>query len=405
MKTERIPATIKKYLAKRGVFRDVIPADPPARPIASVVVIPAMREAAYVPATLASLAASPAAELEKTLVLVVVNRPVSSSRDVEADNQGTLDWLARDGAATLPDLRWVDATSPGRELPGHGGVGLARRIGCDSALKLLSQNESADLAPLILAHLDADTVAAEDYVTQLHRLPAGRLAFTFSYSHSPAESAAAQAAIDAYELYLTYMVTGLRRAGSPYAFQTVGSAMASTAEMYCLAGGMPVKRQAGEDFYFLQECAKVGNVIDAPKVRVFPSPRISRRVPFGTGPRMAEALEADVAQTAPDPQAFQELETFLRLLDTACVQRPPALTECLPDWVGSVEALNKLDVVWGKLSRQCKTADHLRREFDRWFDGLATIRFIRQRGERDRSPLPVHEAWETLTALKPNHLI
>lgn len=388
--------TIEKYLAKRGMFRDILSSPAPLPSIASVVVIPAMSESAFLPATLVSLAVCPAAELKKTLVMVVVNRSAASPPEVAIDNQATLDWLAGNGVSSLPNLRWIDATSPGHELPENGGVGLARRIGCDSALNLLRESQSADMDPLILAHLDADTLVAKDYLTQLHRLPGGRLAFTFTCEHLPAESAAAQAAIEAYELYLKYMVTGLRRGGSPYAFQTVGSAMASTAEAYCLAGGMPVKRQAGEDFYFLQECAKVGEVIDAPKVRVFPSPRISHRVPFGTGPRMAEALEGDVAETAPDPRAFQELETFLCLIDTACVNRPETLSDCLPDWVGDVDALNKLDAVWGKLSRQCKTADHLRREFNRWFDGLSTIRFVRQRGERVRPPLPVYGAWEQL---------
>lgn len=392
-------SAIETYLKKRGIFRDITPPYPPVNTITSVVVIPAMCEYAYLPKTLTSLAACPAADAEKTLLVVVINRPESSVSEVEADNQATLDWLQKEGTRLLPNLRWIDATSPGNTLPDKGGVGLARRIGCDSVLKLLSQRQERDLNRLVIAHLDADTLVAEDYLTQLNALPAGRLAFTFSYSHLPAESAPAQAAIEGYELYLNYMHTGLRRAGSPYAFQTVGSAMASTAEMYCLAGGMPAKRQAGEDFYFLQECAKVGEVREAPMIRVFPSPRISLRVPFGTGPRLAEALDGGIAQTGPDPQAFQELEVVLRWMNTACEKRPKRVTGCLPDWVADVQALNKLDAVWGKLLRQCKSPEHLRREFNRWFDGLATIRFIRQRGERDRPPVPICDARDMLAKI------
>ena len=51
----------------------------------------------------------------------------------------------------------------------------------------------------------------------------------------------------------------MKFAGYPWAMYTVGSAFAVTAEAYVKRGGMN-RRQAGEDFYFLQNLAHIGTV-------------------------------------------------------------------------------------------------------------------------------------------------
>lgn len=68
---------------------------------------------------------------------------------------------------------------------------------------------------------------------------------------------------------------------------TVGSAFAVTASAYVKQGGMN-RKQGGEDFYFLHKVrphVTFGEVLDT---TVHPSPRPSLRVPFGTGPKIAE---------------------------------------------------------------------------------------------------------------------
>ena len=53
---------------------------------------------------------------------------------------------------------------------------------------------------------------------------------------APVMDAAEEAAIRAYEAYLARYVEALRAAGSPYAFQTVGSALAARASAYAACG-------------------------------------------------------------------------------------------------------------------------------------------------------------------------
>jgi hypothetical protein len=50
------------------------------------------------------------------------------------------------------------------------------------------------------------------------------------------------------------------------------------------------RRQAGEDFYFIQKVAMQGRYGECRTTRVHPSPRPSDRVPFGTGPDIARQI-------------------------------------------------------------------------------------------------------------------
>lgn len=50
------------------------------------------------------------------------------------------------------------------------------------------------------------------------------------------------------------------------------------------------RRRASEDFYFLQALMRGGRLTELGSTRVLPSPRVSQRVPFGTG----RAIEAEL---------------------------------------------------------------------------------------------------------------
>jgi hypothetical protein len=122
----------------------------------------------------------------------------------------------------------VDAASAGRELPAKGGgVGLARKIGFDLALSILAFERSD---PLLIA-LDADTLVMPDYLPSLvsHFQMAAAGGAVIPFCHQGGSSPRHDRAIRRYELFLRSYVLGLSRADSPYAFHTVGSAMACTA--------------------------------------------------------------------------------------------------------------------------------------------------------------------------------
>ncbi len=95
--------------------------------------------------------------------------------------------------------------------------------------------------------------------------------------------------ITLYELHLRYYIQGLRYSGFPYAFHTVGSAIAVKAFQYVKAGGMN-RRQAGEDFYFVQKLVPLGGYFALNSTTVYPSPRESFRVPFGTGAAISRLM-------------------------------------------------------------------------------------------------------------------
>lgn len=111
-----------------------------------------------------------------------------------------------------------------------------------------------------------------------------------------------------YEYRLHYWVTCLQRAGSAYAFATLGSVMQLSLPHYAAVRGFP-KRNGGEDFYLLNKLNKVG-VVQSVHTRspVILSSRRSHRVPFGTGPGVIDAEQYDTGNyLLPNPIAFDYL--------------------------------------------------------------------------------------------------
>ncbi|WP_432822549.1 glycosyltransferase [Trichloromonas sp.] len=355
---------------------------------AAAVVIPALAEGDSLWATLASLAANPADCLARTLVLVVVNQRVDADEADRLANLADLLRLQRDGKNLHPlQLAWVDAATPDLELPAKGGgVGLARRIGFDLALNRLDLNRPS---PFLVA-LDADTLVGPDYLPALfrHFQTASAGGAVLPFAHQDGAGAAGQAAIERYELFLRHYVLGLSLAGSPYAFHSVGSALACRAEAYARAGGMN-KRPAGEDFYFLQQLAKTSGVAQVRGTLVRPSPRPSARTPFGTGRSVARLLAGEEdAVSFYHPDCFRILGRWLQLaagrllLDGEQLIREAAAI--CPDLAGHLREIG-FAAVWARLRRNHPTPEALGKAFHDWFDGLASLRLIHHLGSGPRA--------------------
>jgi hypothetical protein len=84
---------------------------------------------------------------------------------------------------------------------------------------------------------------------------------------------------------------------------------------YVKAGGMN-RRQAGEDFYFIQKLVPAGGYFNLNSTTVYPSARVSERVPFGTGALMHK-LSSDQSSTflTYNIRAFKELRIFFGLTE------------------------------------------------------------------------------------------
>jgi glycosyltransferase involved in cell wall biosynthesis len=343
------------------------------------VVIPALAESATLSATLSSLAANPPELCERFLVLVVVNHRGDAPPEDKADNLATLRQLAV-GVPRLSRLRlaWVDAATPGLEMPATGGgVGLARRIGLDLALSRLDLRTGDPL----LVCLDADTLVQPDYLSALlgHFAVSRRGAAVIPFQHQHGPTPGADRLITRYELFLRGYVLGLSLAGSPYAFHSVGSAMACRASAYVKIGGMN-SRAAGEDFYFLQQLARTVGVEQLTGTVVHPSARASRRVPFGTGRSIAR-MQAGGEGEQPfyHPDCFRVLGAWLSLVaghpeaeGLALREQAGEILPCLGDYLDR----NRFEEIWGKLRRNNPTRAARLAAFHGWFDGLKTMKLI-----------------------------
>ena len=345
---------------------------------AGAVVIPALAEEASLLPTLASLAANPPERLADFLVVVVVNHRPSATAADQADNQRLLQRLRRGDAPPELALAWVDAASPGLELPEKEGVGLARKIGLDLALSRLDFSRQP-----LLASLDADTLVEPTYLgaLQQHFATATAGGAVLSFRHQDPADPAQRLAIEQYELFLRAHQLGLTLASSPYAYISIGSALACRAEAYLGAGGMNC-RTAGEDFYFLQRLAKTCGVAQLRGTTVHPSARPSARTPFGTGRSVERLLsEGSDAVLCYPPQAYRLLAAWLQQVTAspgASAETLLQAAEELHPVLAQFLTLRGWSQIWPALQRNHPRPQGLLAAFHGWFDALKTVQFIHQ---------------------------
>jgi hypothetical protein len=379
-----LPTNIISYLNKRAAGEPWKINEAPSRSYSGAVVIPALAEAANLPQTLESFSPNPAELLDRFMTLVVVNQRADASEAETADNFETLKMLPLwKQQYRLNNLFWVDAASIGRDLPPKQGVGLARKIGLDQALPLL---DYGDYDPLLIC-LDADTLVQPDYLPAITRHFACSTTggASIPYRHRPANDPPGQSAIDRYELFLRSYVLGLKLAGSPYAFHTVGSAMACRASAYVTSGGMN-RRLAGEDFYFLQQVHKTSGVAQLSGTVVHPSPRSSHRVPFGTGRAVGDMLsEGEQRLLFYQPVVFSIVGEWLE-----CVaENPEADASILLNGAARISpVLHKfLELAgfrdsWDNLKKNNRESAKFAAAFHGWFDAFRTMRLIHELTDR-----------------------
>ena len=370
--------------------------------IAQVVVIPAYAEKALLFHTLASLAKNSPSSLEYSLVLCVVNNKANSPLDVKENNQQTLECLdalvgrksidAFSGDQELYQrlsfiadagmkLAYVNASSQGCEIPMNtGGVGTARKIGMDMALRLLKDSEAA--AKVIIS-LDADTLMQENYLSAIHdyfNADTDTKTAIVDYEHQFPQDALQQAAITCYEIFLRYWVLGLAFACSPWAFHSIGSTIAVSTEAYLEVRGMN-RKEAGEDFYFLNKLAKVGKIDSIKETRVYPSARPSSRVPFGTGKRIQRFLSGVCPDEycLYDPRVFAVLGDWLQLVDNTLFGSGEEIlskAELIHPQLKTFLMDSNFPLFWSKIHRTAKDEKTLSRHFLDWFDGFRTLKMI-----------------------------
>ncbi|NRA09827.1 MAG: hypothetical protein HRU02_16845 [Myxococcales bacterium] len=380
-----------------------------------VLAIPAAGEADELERTLASLPDGP---LGPVLTIVVVNATPDAPAWVQQSNAQTLETFGRrkDRAQRLTpratlyageggDVLVLDRATRGHQLPPGQGVGLARKIGVDLALALVLTGRVA--SPWIHVS-DADVRFPEDYFHQVLEDRGGSSsALLYRFQHRPIGDARSYDAALQYEAALRYYVTGLRFAGSRYAFHSIGSTLVLRASAYAQVRGFP-RRQAAEDFYLLNKIAKVGRVTPLTGMPLALSSRVSRRVPFGTGAAIARMLEdTEPRRYTYHPALFHHLRAWLDALEATLAGRASGagVTRALKDQIADfADADPAVDAsrLWAALKHTgalssandalAAPARSVRRRVDDTFDGFRTVKLLHALRDSGFADLPLRDA-------------
>lgn len=336
--------------------------------------IPACGEREYLPNTLDSISSQPQEYLNSTLVIIVLNNSENAETALIKNNAESQNYIEEYDCEF--EIIYIDAFSRGKEFPvKSSGVGLARKIGFDLALSYADHST-------LLCSLDADTLISSDYFKTITKYKI-ELAFNCIVPgiwHQKGKNELIETGIRKYEHFIFSTAEKLRKAGSPYGFITVGSAMVFTVHAYISAGGMS-KRKATEDFYFLQEVVKSTSVTTIPEKLVYPSARESGRVYLGTGFRMLQVKQGlDLDSLHYSDISFEILQEWLNLGEKCWKKSIESLlldTDEINTKLTNFLIQEGIKNKWLGLKKSAQTQIQFIRQFHRWFDGLKTHRLLK----------------------------
>lgn len=319
-------------------------------------------------------------------VITVINAGVHHPEAIQAQNRKTLAEAEAWAAAHQDPRRRFFFLFHDDLKRKHAGVGLARKIGMDEAV---ARFEKAGNPNGVILCFDADSRCDPNYLLAVEghfQAHPEVQACSIHFEH-PLEGALAPAlyaGILRYELYLRYYVLGLRFAGYPHAYQTIGSSMAVRCDAYQIQGGMN-RRKAGEDFYFLHKLIPLGGFSELNSTRVIPSPRASDRVPFGTGRAMMaweEELDGGDAVVYPGypvyaPEAFVALKGLCDQVALLWQHPDPAevlegLAPLLRDYLKGLDFVAMVR----STQEQTRSEEMFVKRFFRWLNGLRVLQYF-----------------------------
>jgi hypothetical protein len=377
-------------------------------------VVPAYGETESLFRLLGSIPGGPAGPV---LVVLVLNARADSPAKVHEANEMVRQRLAREisPGVTLPGaapmaaypmsggtLLLIDRARLGHYMPAKQGVGLARKVGNDAVLAL---HAAGRIASPWLWNTDADVLLPRDYFEQLAGIdPRGHACAVYFYQHRFDPDPATAEAGRLYEISLRYYVLGLAWAGSPYAYQSMGSCLAIPAEAYAKVRGFP-RKNAAEDFYLLDKLAKVSKVARLGGTPIELEGRISDRVPFGTGRALSDLVSAKRGRAAfrlYHPLVFAHLAAWIRLMEAIArsggdfdkplgelpAGNPLLRTDLLQEALAKLKAFPAIQDAVARSG----DAPTLLRHLHTWFDAFRTLRFLHLLRDSGLRSLPWRQA-------------
>ena len=404
-----VPKEVQDYLEKYGLSYWNLETQLSSG-ITAAVVVPAIAEFNNIKTFLRSFTDLDPLYFDSTQLIFVINNIEDSSDEVKLDNQQALIYLRNlisgnpedDLSRTVLDkeinIGIIDAASPRKTMPKKdGGVGLARKIGIDLAMNILDYSSKGK--KLILC-TDADCTFDKNYLTEVINAFNKRNlnAAVVGFRHNVSGTDRLSEAVLCYEIFLRNYVLGLKYAESDYAFHTIGSTMVFDYESYIKVEGMN-KRKAAEDFYFLEKLAKNVKINSIDSTIVHPSNRGSWRVPFGTGQRVNRFLSGIQNEyTLYDPKSFKILKDWLQIYNTSSIEVEFYLhtaKEIHPELIRFL-FLHNFEADMRNIFKNSKTAEQLKIQKSRWFDGFFTLKLIHHLREKVYHEINMFDALDEL---------
>lgn len=284
----------------------------------------------------------------------------------------------------------------------HAGVGLARKIGMEWAVRGFLQSGNSNG---VIVSLDADCTLSVNYLQSIeHQFTTySPNCCVLNFQHRANEdNAALQSAINQYEQYIWYFRSALKAIDFPYYYHTIGSAFAVSADAYVRTGGIG-RQQGGEDFYFLQKLFFLGKIVELMKTFVYPEARFSDRIPFGTGPALEKiTTSTDGLLRVYSVEAFQALKSFFNLriqfykqpedvVEALIAELPPSIQEFLTD--------NNLTSAITESNKNSATAATFEKRFFHHFDAFVIIKYLNFAHTSYFQLTPIHIAKDKLATL------
>lgn len=388
-----------KYLNKNN--RVPLIQTPPAENCGIIIVIPCFHE----PDILLTLESLNQCELpkQKVEVIVLINHSEVATNELKEYNHHTKkeveNWILNHENQGI--IFFV--LGPVELQKKWAGVGLARKSGMDEALSRFNMLQKPEG---IIVSLDSDTLVASNYLVEIEKhfnKNPNHIGATISFRHQIEGLNDKQLlGILLYEKYLLYYKNALSFVGYPNPMFTVGSAFAVTASGYLKRGGM-TRRQAGEDFYFLQTLAQIGTVGEIISTSVYPSARLSDRIPFGTGPTLAKWMsgETDLTKTY-NIQAFIDLKMFFDIVEKLFQTDESSYLKIISTLPESISHFLIHDNFWIEiqdLNKNCSTFKSFQFRFFHKFNAFKILKFINFAHERFYEKADLETQFQILTEL------
>jgi len=315
-------------------------------------------------------------------VIIVINSSEVSQQEILDQNIKTFieakNWIAMHEDSSLRFFLLNEENLPRK----FAGAGLARKIGMDQAIARFNQ---LNIENGVIVSVDADSKLESNYFIELekHFKNYPKTNAITTYFEHPVNGSEFDddiySAITKYELYLRYYKLALNLTGFPYSFYTVGSCFAVNAKAYVKQGGMN-RKQAGEDFYFLHKIFPLGYCYEINTTCVYPSSRISERVPFGTGPMVKaiiESREKDFLTYNYD--GFFDLRLLFSVVHKLFRVKPQTLDKIileLPISISEFLKANGIETVLEEINQNSSNLKSFIKRFYNWFDAFRVLKYM-----------------------------